>query len=145
MGPLDLMGWALGAIAVTLALAVAFVASVLFARFLEEQRANLATHRAKQALLAAEARAQQQRAELEAADILERRLALLLGGTSTSLGEHLEARMDQAAGVIKQIRRNQDAFGRGLARVGDQLAAVQEQRAAVVHTDQPLRAEEERQ
>src|SRR3954463_16517907 len=139
MTPLDLAGWALALFAFALAVAAAGAVTVVFTRFLEEQRANLATHRAKQAQLAAEARAAEQRAELEAADVLERRLALPFGGTSASLGEQLEARMNHAAQVIKQMQESQDVFSRRLARVSDELA---DQYSARPVTDQPLRAGE---
>jgi uncharacterized membrane protein YraQ (UPF0718 family) len=140
MTPLDLAGWALALFAFALAVAAAGAVTVVFTRFLEEQRANLAAHRAKQAQLAAEARAAEQRAELEAADVLERRLALPFGGTSASLGEQLEARMNHAAQVIKQMQESQDVFSRRLARVSDELA---DQYSARPVTDQPLRAGEE--
>jgi hypothetical protein len=143
MTPLDLAGWALALFAFALTVAAAGAVTVIFTRFLEEQRANLAAHRAKQAQLAAEARAAEQRAELEAADVLERRLALPFGGTSTSLGEQLEARMNHAAQVIKQMQESQDDFSRRLRAQAAQLTAVLEQRPAITHTDRPLRAGKE--
>lgn len=124
MSPLDLMGWALGAIAAVLAMACAGVTTVLFTRLMEEQRANLAAHRAVKAQEIAEARAAEQRAELEAADVLERRLALPLGGGTTSRGEQLESRLDDAAAVIRQMQENQRAFARELTMLSGQLAAV---------------------
>jgi O-acetyl-ADP-ribose deacetylase (regulator of RNase III) len=142
MTPLDLAGWALALFAFALAVAAAGAVTVIFTRFLEEQRANLATHRAKQAQLAAEAKAAEQRAELEAADVLERRLALPFGGTR-SLGEQLEARINHATQAIKQMQESQDAFARRLRTQAAQLTAVLEQRPAITHTDRPLRAEEE--
>lgn len=144
MTAVELMVWAVALVALVLALAASGALVVIFVRFLEEQRANLATHRAIKARQAAEARAAEQRAELEAADVLERRLALPLGQATESLGEHLERRLDHAAGVIKQMQESQDASARQLASQAARLTVVLERRAAITHTDTPLHAKEER-
>lgn len=145
MTPVDLMMWSFALIVFMAALGAVAVITVLVTRFLEQQRANLAAHRALKASQAAADRAAEQRAELEAADILERRLALPLGNRTTSLGEQLEARMDAAAEVIRQVRKDQAELTRKLTTQGAQLTAVLSlrdgDRQRVLHTDTPLRSD----
>jgi hypothetical protein len=143
MTPADLIGWAGALLGFVLALGLSGALVVLFVRFLESERAALATYRAQEAQRAAEAKAAEQQAELEAADILEKRLALPFNGGTTTLGEQLERRMDNAAHVIQKMQDNQEKLARQLTSQGAQLTAVlslrERDRRRVLHTDTPLR------
>ena len=148
MTAVDVTLWAMAAIAIAVSVGIIVAIGVLVARFMQEQIANLAAHRARKAQEIAEAKAAEQRAELEAADILERRVALPVGTGTISLGEKLEQRLDNAAAVIAQLRKSQEAIARQVTSQGAQLTALLSLRDAdrqrVTHTDTPLRAEEER-
>ena len=144
MTAVDVLLWSLAAIAIATAGGFVFVLGILAARFMEEQRSNLAAHHARKAREIAQAKAAEQRAELEAADILERRLVLPFGGT-TSLGEQLAAkddelsrRLDGAAEVVMRTRRDQDSVVDQLATLSRRVDMLQERPARVTHTDQPL-------
>lgn len=147
MNPLDVALWALAAIAIAVAAGMVVAVVAVVGRFLGEQAAALTGYRARAEQEAAEARAGAQRAELEAADILEKRLALPFGGT-TSLGEQLTERLDKSAQVIRVMQDTNDALVRQLGTMSNRVDRLEEQRRAeqrrvalprVQHADRPLR------
>lgn len=140
----DVLLWSLALVAFACSAGITTMLVVLVTRFLEEQRSNLAAHRAKAAQAIAEAKAAEQRAELEAADILERRLALPFAGT-TSLGEELtakgaqlEKRLDQAAEIVERTRRDQEILADQMATLFRRMDMLLKRAPAVTHTDAPL-------
>jgi chromosome segregation ATPase len=144
MTPWDVVVWAGALIALMVALGVTVGVVAVVLRFLEQQRAELTRYRAHQARLAAEARAAEQRAELEAADVLQQRLALPFGETTTT-ADQLHARLDKvdgrlsnAAGVVKETEEANRALARQLATLSSRVDQLQT-RARVTHTDRPLR------
>jgi len=145
MTPLDLILWALAALVFVGAFGGALFLATVAYRAVQEQRANLATHRARKAQEIAEARTAEQIAELEAANVLERRLALPLGGGSISKAEELEARLDAVASVAQALQGKADAMARRLATQSAQLAVVLEQRPTITHTSVPLAPRKEEQ
>lgn len=131
MSPPDLMEWALALIVAAFALAAAGAVTVVFTRFMEEQRANLAAHRARRDREIAEAKAAEQRAELEAEDVLQRRLALPFGGTATE-AQMINTRLDRFAETVQRMQGEHRVLARAL------------ETRAVTHTDRPLRPGEGR-
>jgi hypothetical protein len=111
------------------------------ARFAGEQRGLLDRHRAEHARDTAQAKAAEQRAELEAADVLQQRLALPFGQSATTADvlhsriDKVDGRLSDAAGVVRQLEQTNAALARQLGTLSSRVDAFRDR---PTHTDQPL-------
>lgn len=136
MSPWEVLAW-IAALIISAAASCGGVLMVVWTLgAVRELRENYARLYAKAAAGKARHLAEAERSELERADYLQQRIDLPFG-QRTTLGEQLEARLDQAAGVIMAVQNDQRALAQELKRV--RAAGIATHHApAVTHTDAPL-------
>jgi cell division septation protein DedD len=122
VNPLDVLAWCAVVVALVVTAGLCALAASIAGREIGIALSSLAAHRARHAQTVAEARAAQERAELEAADSLAQRIALPFGGT-VSRADELNQRLDRLETELIQAH----------------AAAERARQATIVtHTDVPL-------